>query len=357
MLSRSLRQRLSDLLRQGALFGRAADARVGTGPADTGATAIAEPIASGSRVQRAGIEEILPGGVLTRPDGSIFVHERLYNEMGEDPSSLLERFAALCDPAVGPPPHPNGGDTMAPRKQRRNEHGHANGHAPLVIEPPLANEPRVVYDDPRREAWERIQGDLPGILAQVEWPERGLFRRFGYRRMLFLDIETCGLSGVPVFLIGLALISESTFVLRQLFARDYTEEPALLSELGRLLADVDFLVTFNGKSFDVPFLRDRAVHHRLPLRLEVPHLDLLWMARRRWKSVLPNCKLKTLEWHVLRKRRAGDVWGFEIPGLYHDYVQNGEPHRLIPVFHHNMLDVIAMMELIPAIFDSETLVY
>ena len=154
-----------------------------------------------------------------------------------------------------------------------------------------------------------------------------------------------------------ALVGESSFVLRQLFARDYTEERALLSELGRLLADVDFLVTFNGKSFDVPFLRDRAIHHRLSLTIEIPQLDLLWMARRRWKSILPDCKLKTLEWHVLRKRRAGDVWGFEIPGLYHDYVQNGEPHRLIPVFHHNMLDVIAMMELIPAIFDPETAVY
>lgn len=330
MLSRSLRQRLGDLLRQETLFGRA-------------------PV---PRIVRAGIEEILPGGVLTRPDGSLFVHERLYNEMGEDSATLFERFVALCDPPV---------DLRFTNGIDHAPHANGNGHGPFANEPRMApSEPRVVYDDPRREARERrrqMQGDLPGILAQVEWPERGLFRRFGFRKMLFLDIETCGLSGVPVFLIGLALVGESTFVLRQLFARDYTEEAALLRELGRLLEDVDFLVTFNGKSFDVPFLRDRAVHHRLSIHLEVPHLDLLWMARRRWKTVLPDCKLKTLEWHVLRRRRSGDVWGFEIPGLYHDYVQNGEPHRLIPVFHHNMLDVIAMVELIPAIFNPETEVY
>ena len=216
-----------------------------------------------------------------------------------------------------------------------------------------ALEPRVVYEmEPTV-----VQPFLPTMEAQVEWPERGLFRRFGYRKMLFLDLETCGLSGCPVFLAGVALIGEGDVVLRQLFARDYAEERALLAELARLMEEADFLVTFNGKTFDVPFLRDRAIHHRMQLPFSLPHLDLVWMVRRRWKRQLPDCKLKTLEWRVLRRRRAGDVWGYEIPGLYHDYVQNGQPHRLIPIFHHNMLDVVAMVELIPAVFDPETTVY
>lgn len=235
---------------------------------------------------------------------------------------------------------------------------HWNGHGTAL---PRADdgydesrEPRIVYDP---EPTGPIQPFLPTMEAQVEWPERGLFRRFGYRKMLFLDIETCGLSGCPVFLAGVALIGEGDVVLRQLFARDYAEERALLVELGRLMGEADFLVTFNGKTFDVPFLRDRAIHHRMDLSFSLPHLDLVWMVRRRWKRQLPDCKLKTLEWRVLRRRRAGDVWGYEIPGLYHDYVQNGQPQRLIPIFHHNMLDVVAMVELIPAVFDPETTVY
>src|SRR6266705_3426790 len=127
----------------------------------------------------------------------------------------------------------------------------------------------------------------------------------------------------------------------------------ILEELARLAREFDFLVTFNGKSFDVPFLRDRATHHRMGFSLELPHLDLLWMARRRWKHMLPDCRLKTLEWHVLRRRRAGDVSGAEIPGLYHDFVKRGQPHRLLPVFHHNLLDVVAMAELIPPLFDPD----
>ena len=57
------------------------------------------------------------------------------------------------------------------------------------------------------------------------------------------------------------------------------------------------------------------------------------------------------------RARGGDVDGSEIPRLYHDYVKRGEPHRLVPVFHHNLLDVVAMVELTPPIFDSEVGVY
>jgi uncharacterized protein YprB with RNaseH-like and TPR domain len=191
------------------------------------------------------------------------------------------------------------------------------------------------------------------MAAAVDPPERGIFRRFGHRRLLYLDIETCGLSAAPVFLVGVGFAVDRNIVFRQLFARDYAEERALLEELARMARDFDALVTFNGKSFDAPFLHDRARLHRLPFELPHAHLDLLWMARRRWKGYLPDCRLQTLEWRILRRRRGGDVGGAEIPGLYHDYVKRGEPHRLVPVFHHNLLDVVAMVELTPRLFDPD----
>ena len=286
MLSDSIRQRLSMFLRERT-----------AGPAECSRQ-------NGDDARRhfirAGIEEILPGGVMEGPNGPLFVHERLYTDLGERPAPLLRHFAKL---ATGP-------SEASRRKGRRT---------------------------------------LPEAVADLDPPERGLFRRYGHQKMLFLDIETCGLAPAPVFLVGLAMVSERNFVLRQLFARDYAEERALLHEVGRLAADHDFLVTFNGKTFDVPFLRDRAVHHRMPFAMDLPHLDLVWMARRRWKETLPDCRLKTLEWHVLRRRRSGDVGGAEIPGLYHDYVKRGESHRLLPVFHHNLLDVITMADILHAL--------
>jgi uncharacterized protein YprB with RNaseH-like and TPR domain len=291
-------------------------------------------------ILRTGIEEILPGGVMTSPHGSLFVHERLYTELGERPAPLLKRFAALAAPA--PWVDDDGGVERARRRHRSRGARGARGRLATPAETAVfgrGNGPQF--------------RQLPDLLTEVDTRERGLFRRFGHRRMLFLDIETCGLTAAPVFLVGLGMVVERNIVLRQLFARDYTEERALLHELGKLVCQFDFLVTFNGKSFDVPFLRDRAVHHRMRFPDEIPHLDLLWLARRRWKQDLPDCRLKTLEWHILRRRRAGDVSGDQIPGLYHDYVKHGEPHRLLPVFHHNLLDVVAMVELIPPLFDPE----
>jgi len=288
-----------------------------------------------------GIEEVLAGGVLQGPLGALFVHERLYTELGERPIPLLEKLSSLSE-ARGEDAW-SGNGSWGNGASANGSFGNGSESSPFRVRARRRRRGRTL--------------DLHQIVAEMESPERGLFRRYGHRRMLFLDIETCGLSAAPVFLVGLCVVGDRDFVFRQLFARDYTEERALLHELERLARDSDFLVTFNGKSFDVPFLRDRATHHRMEFSLELPHLDLLWMARRRWKHTLPDCRLKTLEWHVLRRRRGGDVSGAEIPGLYHDFVKRGEPHRLLPVFHHNLLDVVAMVELIPPLFDPDAVTY
>ncbi|HZV90749.1 MAG TPA: ribonuclease H-like domain-containing protein [Candidatus Nitrosocosmicus sp.] len=336
MLSRSLRDRISGLIREGFGRGLVPSGRGGAPNGNGHASNGHQPLDERSIIPGR-IEDLLPGGVIHGPHGAAFVHERLYTDLGEQPELVLARYDALC--ALEPDPEPEPAVVAA--------------DAARPYDPAL--EPRVVYDPEWQPATAPL--DLPTIVARMEWPERGLFRRFGFRKMLFLDLETCGLTACPVFLAGVALIGENNLVLRQIFARDYAEERALIHEMARLIGEADFLVSFNGKSFDVPFLRDRAAHHRMPFPTSAPHLDLLWLARRRWKHTLPDCKLKTLEWRVLRRRRSGDVGGSDIPGLYHHFVQGGEAHRLVPIFHHNMLDVVAMVELLPALFDPDAVVY
>jgi len=354
VLSKALRAKIGDLFKDEAAPPRVRKRRVagavsgtsgepalvvvrGPGPSPSPSPSPARTVAIPRErtVLAVPIEEVLPGGVVTNEAGSLFVHERLYTDLGERPTPLIRRIADL-DRGAG---DADADEAAAARqrferrraRRRRREKG-----------------PRLVRDLP----------DLASMAAGVDPPERGLFRRFGHRRLLYLDIETCGLSGAPVFLVGLGFVVERNVVFRQLFARDYAEERALLHELARVARDFDALVTFNGKTFDAPFLYDRATHHRVPFALPHPHLDLLWMARRRWRDYLPNCRLQTLEWRILRRRRGGgDVGGAEIPGLYHDYVKRGEPHRLVPVFHHNLLDVVSMVELTPVMFDPEVGVY
>ena len=171
----------------------------------------------------------------------------------------------------------------------------------------------------------------------------------GLSRVVFLDLETGGLSTSPVFLAGTMHWNGTDFVLRQYFARHYGEEACLLEAVGEMARGFEFLVTFNGKSYDVPFLLNRAVHHGVSVPLPQAHFDILHASRRRWRGQVDDCRLQTLERHVCRRRRAGDVPSDEVPALYHDFVRNGDPYRLIPVFHHNMLDVITMAEILRAL--------
>ncbi len=180
----------------------------------------------------------------------------------------------------------------------------------------------------------------PGLLALAA---------AGIEQALFLDLETCGLSSSTLFLAGTMHWNGEDFVLRQYFARHYGEEGPLLRALTESMAGFGHLVTYNGKTFDVPFLQARAAVHGVRLALPPCHLDLLHAARRRWRGELADCRLKTIESRVCRRRRVGDVPGEEIPGLYHDFVKHGDPWRLVPVFHHNLLDVITMADILRAL--------
>lgn len=180
------------------------------------------------------------------------------------------------------------------------------------------------------------------------------------RSAVFLDLETCGFAGSSVFLAGVVRNLDDTLVVEQHFARDYTEERAVLESLWQALAESRVLVTFNGKSFDWPMVRDRTTRHRLdkviPLAgqfagptgasaREFSHCDLLHVARRRWKTLLPNCKLQTLERYVCRRHRRGDLGGAEVPAAYHAFVRSGDGRQIGAILHHNALDLATLVEL------------
>lgn len=207
---------------------------------------------------------------------------------------------------------------------------------------------RLRSDVEKRKAhWGRLPEPPPGEL------ELSAVRASGLERVLFLDLETCGLASSPVFLAGTMFWNGEDFVIRQYFARHYGEEVALLRGLSEQTRSFELLVTFNGKSYDAPFLLARAMTHRVPFTLPPRHLDLLHASRRRWKGRLPDCRLTTIERHVTRRRRVGDVSGAEVPDLYHAFVKDGDPYPLVPVFHHNLLDVITMAEILDALCRPE----
>lgn len=187
-----------------------------------------------------------------------------------------------------------------------------------------------------------------------EAPELDSFVRAFPRGTVFLDLETCGFSGAPLFLIGVLRHADGELWVEQFLARDYTEEPAVLAHLWTALADAEVLVSFNGKSFDWPFVLDRSMVHGLVRRgrgrgpsQRWVHCDLLPLARRAWKRPLglPNCKLKTLEAVLCGRYRSGDTPGYLIPAAYHAFVRTGDARQLARVLEHNSMDLITLAHL------------
>lgn len=164
--------------------------------------------------------------------------------------------------------------------------------------------------------------------------------------IIFMDLETTGLSNSPVFLIGLLVWDGASLVVKQYLARDYAEEPAITSLFVHNMADKKLLVTFNGRSFDFPFMRARAAANSIPFIQEPAHLDMLHECRRIYRDQLPDCKLQTLERHICGTTRYGDIPGRDIPDAYHHYVRTSDAEKIVRILRHNALDLITLADLL-----------
>ncbi|WP_127584543.1 ribonuclease H-like domain-containing protein [Paenibacillus koleovorans] len=168
-------------------------------------------------------------------------------------------------------------------------------------------------------------------------------------RLLFLDTETTGLgvgAGNVSFMIGIGLYEAGQFVVRQLFIRNPAEETAMLAYLQETMQTRDRLVTFNGKCFDWPIIKNRFILNRLRRSGPEPiHLDLLFPSRSVWKRSLPSCRLTMLEQARLGLNRVDDVPGSLAPTLYFQYLAEGDPGVMAGVFEHNERDVLTLATL------------
>ena len=200
-------------------------------------------------------------------------------------------------------------------------------------------------------------GRVPIMDAMPPWPRLSLLGGGpcdGAReRLLFIDVETTGLAGgagTYAFLVGCGWFDGPTFRVRQFFLSTYGAETAVLDGLAALAHGAAAIVSFNGKSFDLPLIETRFLFHRMRTPFEgVAHIDMLHPARRLWRAQgddaatpAASCRLSVLEQTVCGVARDGDVSGFEIPGRYFSYVRSGDARPLNAVLEHNRLDLISL---------------
>ena len=165
-------------------------------------------------------------------------------------------------------------------------------------------------------------------------------------KTLFLDLETTGLAGgagTYAFLVGCGWFDGGLFRLRQFLLADFAAERALLESVAQLTDDVSCVVTYNGKTFDLPLIETRFALQRMQTPFaDLAHVDLLHPARRMWRQDDVECRLTYLEQALCGHEREGDVPGFEIPSRYFRYVRSGDARPLLAVLEHNRLDIVSL---------------
>jgi uncharacterized protein YprB with RNaseH-like and TPR domain len=209
-----------------------------------------------------------------------------------------------------------------------------------------------------RQGWEqagrytlRRRLHFPTSLAEAEISEYLLPSGYTPADLLFFDTETTGLSGGAgnsIFLMGMAWIEGKELTVEQVFMKDFPGEAEFLGILSERLDRHRVFVSYNGRAFDAHVLRTRFLLNRMSFALE-QQTDLLYWSRRLWRRVLPDCSLGTVEREILGIRRELDVPGFEVPGIYLEYLRSGRAGRLDAVLAHNLQDVRSLAELLTVI--------
>jgi len=165
--------------------------------------------------------------------------------------------------------------------------------------------------------------------------------------ILFIDTETTGLmggTGTVAFLIGVGYFKNNDFFIEQYLMRDYDEENAMLNDIKKLLLSFDIIVSFNGKSFDLPLIQTRLILNRLNMPDFNLHVDLLHSARRIW-SFLDSCSLKSLEGNILNFKRIDDIEGNLIPSIFFRFIEVKDFELLKPILEHNSYDILSLVTL------------
>lgn len=200
-----------------------------------------------------------------------------------------------------------------------------------------------------------IQDNMPLTLDHIN-RIIPFYRKRPKSRLTFLDIETCGLGrNNPIFSVAFSHLyphPSSTC----LFARDYSEEGPIFRYFFDMLKEDDVLITYNGTSFDLPRMTDRAVQNGIILNggkfkalkevLGERHVDLYSKVRSGIGKRLPDCKLQTTEKHIFGYSRKGDISGERIPLEYRKYV-DGEDNldKIKEIIDHSILDTISLAAL------------
>lgn len=163
-----------------------------------------------------------------------------------------------------------------------------------------------------------------------------------------LDIETSNLSADFGFIVC-AVVKEYNGPYKVFRIDDYPEwtkqkynDKGLVRDLVKELSKYDGIITYNGKNFDIPFLRSQVIAYDLGKIKDLFHIDVFYLTR--YKLKLHNNKLNTLI-QFLNTYRSGKKRIEEktnINSLYYRQAITGDKRGINELVKHCVKDVLAL---------------
>ncbi len=202
-----------------------------------------------------------------------------------------------------------------------------------------------------------VPESLPSGYSLKRLSKNELTEPVAIEKTIFFDLETTGLSGgagTYPFLLGFGFFEKNVFVVWQYFLPDFGREYLFFKDLQPLLESRSVLISYNGKSYDLPLLKTRAILNRLPIDFErFKHIDLLHLVRRVWRDSQDNCDLGSVESKQLNITRQNDIPGYAIPAAYTRFIYSGVVHEMLQVIEHNYQDIVTLQKLIARLSSIE----
>lgn len=181
---------------------------------------------------------------------------------------------------------------------------------------------------------------------------------FGGMKSAVFDIETTGLNPAycSLMLSGILITDGTRGTVIQYFAEKAEDEKEILEKTIDVLSSMDYVLTYNGRHFDLPFIAKRAKRYGLDSSSLPYTLDLYLVLNgySPFKSFLPDLKQKTIEVFMgLSSSRDDTISGKENIELYNRYLETGSEDIKRKILLHNHDDLIQLYRLLPVIAKTD----
>ena len=163
-----------------------------------------------------------------------------------------------------------------------------------------------------------------------------------YKESIFIDIETTGLSRTysNIISITVLLFENDTYKIYQIFCQYKVDQPQALKYLKDLIKSKTYIITYNGNSFDIPFLSEKAEQNNINIDFDSLIKIDLYNYIKKFKNNIHtvDLKLKTVE-KYFDIERNDTLGGKDVLTLYEAYQLEPRKEFSYLILKHNYEDV------------------